>query len=174
MWYYTFTRFNVHKHWQRLISYTNKADERHVPQLPTIAPRRWQAPDSSSLTLKLDQTNLEKVFRGLSKWLCWERGAITLRGNHLIMEIISCHGYQSSFYVIGWIYASSGILGWFVQSVGEGVAGVVGVQNLFCFGVVMQHRLASVLSDCDYWQTRCFLFTVYTQSNNMIHVLHET
>lgn len=28
------------------------------------------------------------------------------------MEIISCHGYQSSFDVIGWIHAASGSLGW--------------------------------------------------------------
>lgn len=34
------------------------------------------------------------------------RGGITAAGNHLIRKIMSCHGYQSSFYVIGWIYAA--------------------------------------------------------------------
>lgn len=33
-------------------------------------------------------------------------GAITAAENHLIREIMSCHGYQSSFYVIGWICAA--------------------------------------------------------------------
>lgn len=37
--------------------------------------------------------------------MCGEGGEITLTRNHLIMEIISCHWYQSSFYVVGWIYA---------------------------------------------------------------------
>lgn len=50
--------------------------------------------------------------------MCREREEITPTGNHLIIEIISCHGYQSSFYVIGWIYAASGSLGWFVRREG--------------------------------------------------------
>lgn len=33
-------------------------------------------------------------------------GEITAAENHLIREIMSCHGYQSSFYVIGWICAA--------------------------------------------------------------------
>lgn len=78
-------------------------------------PRQWRGPDSSGLTLKLDQTDLERVFSGSHKWTCRERGEITPTGNHLIMEIISCHGYQSSFDVIGWIHAASGSLGWSVE-----------------------------------------------------------
>lgn len=81
--------------------------------------------------------------------MCRERGEITPTGNHLIKEIISCHGYQSSFYVIAWIYAASGSLGLIA---GWGLGGVREQRGdkLFCFGVVMRHWLASVLSDCDY------------------------
>lgn len=55
--------------------------------------------------------------------MCRERGEITPTGNHLIKEIISCHGYQSSFYVIGWIYAASGSLGLIA---GWGLGGIAG------------------------------------------------
>ena len=136
-----------------------------------IAPRRWRGPDSSGSTLKLDQTNLERVFRGSHKRTCRERGEITPTGNHLIMEIISCHGYPSSSDVIGWIHAASGSVGWSVGR--EEEEGETDGDKLFRFGVVMRHQLASVLSDCDYWQTLCFHFTVYTHSNKMIPVLDE-
>lgn len=42
--------------------------------------KRWRGPDSSSLTPKLDQTNLKRVSRGSHKWTCVE---VVVRGGEI-------------------------------------------------------------------------------------------
>ena len=48
------------------------------------------------------------------------KGEITRTGDHQIMEIISCHEQESSFDVIGWIYAALGNHGWSAEREQEG------------------------------------------------------
>lgn len=73
---------------------------RFAPVVPRPVTRtRFLQPDA-----EIRSDNLEWAFRSSCKWMCGEGGEITLTRNHSITEIISCHGYQSSFYVVGWIY----------------------------------------------------------------------
>lgn len=104
MWCYTFIWRCIHERWLKLISFANETADQHIPQLLHSAkavPRtRFLQPDA-----EIRSDNLEWAFRGSHKWMCGEGGEITLTRNHLIMATISCHWYQSSFYVVGWIYA---------------------------------------------------------------------
>lgn len=77
------------------LALTTKPDKKHIPQLLLLVPRRWWGPDSSGQMLKLDHTNLDRVFGGSCKSTKKGGRKKTWAGNHQIMDIISCHGYQS-------------------------------------------------------------------------------
>lgn len=124
---------------------------------------RFLEPDA-----EIRSDNLEWAFRGSHKWMCGEGGEITLTRNHLIMEIISCHWYQSSFYVVGWIYACmlcSGGVGF-----GGGIWGRRTVQFLRS-----DAALACDCSVCDDWPTlptwHSLQKTILTWMNEMLLML---
>lgn len=93
---------------------------------------RFLQPDA-----EIRSDNLEWAFRSFCKWMCGEGGEITLPRNHLIMKIISCHGYQSSFMWLGGFMPAC-----FVQQ-GQVGGGGCWLEQWSSFGKGMQHQHAS-------------------------------